>query len=134
MEAPREPFPWLRGLAGAIVGGVLGCLVFVGLYRFGLYGFALPGAGLGLGAAMAARHSGRWFRILCGVAGALVALLAEWQVAPFVADGSLGYFVAHLHQLRGIGLAGIALSGLAAYWLSEGQYATAAPPPPREQG
>ena len=48
-NAPRAN--WLLGLVGGVVGGAAGYGLFFPLYfKYGLYGIALPGAGIGLGA------------------------------------------------------------------------------------
>jgi heme O synthase-like polyprenyltransferase len=43
--------------------------------------------------------------------------LAEWQFAPFIKDGSFGYFVLHLHQLKPITLLMIAAGGFIGFWV-----------------
>ncbi len=46
----------LLGLAGAAVGGVLGFYIFGWMFERGWYGLMIPGAFLGLGCSMLARH------------------------------------------------------------------------------
>lgn len=134
MDSKATQVTWLLGLLGAAGGGVVGFVVFVWLGRQGYYVLALPGIGLGLGAGLMARRHARGLSMVCGVAGALLALVADWCVAPFVVDESFGYFCTHLHEVHSIGLLAIALSGVAAYWLSEGRAAPAPPPAQRPIG
>ena len=84
---------------GAIAGGALGAAVFWFLLRHGFYAVAFPGALVGIGAGMFAKRRSIPFAVACGVAALLVGLLAEWRIHQFIADDSLGYFFAHLHEL-----------------------------------
>jgi hypothetical protein len=89
-----------RGLCGALIGGAVGYLAFFWIARQGFYALVVPGALLGLVAGYFARHRSQTLGIICGVAGLLLGLVIQWQFAPFVRDGSLLYFVTHLHHLR----------------------------------
>ena len=96
-------FPWVNlflGLIGAIVGAAVGYFA----YKWGLsQGFdaaVVPGALLGFGFALAARSPRLEFGILCAVLALLFSLYVEWSFWPFTKDGSFGYFLTHLHQLK----------------------------------
>lgn len=106
------------GLVGAAVGGALGFLLVGLLSRRGLYAVILPGALLGLGCNLLARHRSTARGLVCAVAGLILGVLAEWANWPFGADRSLRYFVAHLHRLdRGwAAYAMFALGAAFAYW------------------
>ncbi|MCB1061758.1 MAG: hypothetical protein KDN20_02415 [Verrucomicrobiae bacterium] len=104
-------------LGGALLGGVVGYLVFSWLVRnSGAYGFAIPGVLVGLGASFY-RGAPTWATILCGVIGLGFGVFSIWKMAPFIADGSFGYFVSHLHHLPTIQLILLSLGTGVAFWL-----------------
>ena len=86
-------------LLGAVIGGLLGYVVFIVLARRDFHGLALPGGVLGLGEGIFKRRL-MAVPIVCGFLALVLGLFAEWWFASFAADGSLGYFVTHIHQLR----------------------------------
>jgi hypothetical protein len=73
----------LLGLAGAAAGGVLGFYTFGWLVGHGFYGLMIPGAFLGFGCSVLARHSSVARGVVCGVAALALALFAEWRFLPF---------------------------------------------------
>ena len=101
-----------------MAGAVVGYFLFVWILRQGFYALILPPALMGLGAGLAAKVRSQPFSIGCAIAGLLLALFCEWKGAPFVADDSLGYFVAHLHQLRPVTLIMVALGAYFSYRFS----------------
>lgn len=88
-------------LLGAAMGGALGYLLFFWLAGQGLYGLALPGGLLGLGAGIFKTRS-KTVPVVCGLAALVLGLFTEWHYEPFVADGSLSYFLSHLYQLQAV--------------------------------
>ncbi len=106
------------GAAGAALGGLAGYFLFMWIVRQGFYALILPPALLGVGAGLCARERSMPLSVICAVAGVALALFCEWKWAPFSADHSLGYFIAHLHQLRPITLIMVALGGFFAFRLS----------------
>ena len=118
-------FVLLRGIAGAVVGGLIGYLLFRWLLTKGFYAMVMPGALLGLGAGLAARGRSQALGVVCAVAALGLTIFAEWSRpgGPFQADASFVYFVTHLHQLDGasVKLVMIALGALCAYWLGQGR-------------
>jgi hypothetical protein len=121
--SPRHGYVLLRGLAGGLVGAVAGYFLFHYLARRGIFGYAIPGAAIGLFAGLAARGQSKTLGIVCAIAAVLLAIFCEWSHAPFKADGSLSYFVLHLHQLDSLGVKAIvtALGAACAYWLGQGR-------------
>jgi len=109
----------LLGAAGAAAGGAAGYWLFFWITRQGLYALVLPGAGLGAGCGLLARHTSVPRGVVCGLAALLLGFYAEWKWAPFVADGSLAYFAGHLGALKPITLVMIALGGLSGYWFGK---------------
>ncbi len=100
---------------GGIVGGLVGYLGFLWIARQGFYALMLPGGLLGVGASLFPNRS-MTLCVACGVSALVLGLLAEWQFAPFVHDGSMGYFVTHIHQLRPITLIMIAAGAFIGFW------------------
>lgn len=111
----------LRGLGGAIVGGVLGYFLFRWLLTQGMYGIMIPGVGLGLAAGLAARGKSQTLGILCGVAALVLLVVSEWSVFPFAKDDSLSFFLTHLHHKQPITLIMIGLGAAFAYWFGTGR-------------
>lgn len=119
--APNQTHILLRGLAGAVAGGIAGYFVFVLLLKNGLYSSLIPGALLGLGAGWAARGRSAVLGIVCAVATAPLTVIGEWSVMPFIKDKSLAFFVSHLHELPPLHLLMMALGIAAAWWFGQGR-------------
>jgi hypothetical protein len=121
--SPRPVYVLLRGIAGGLVGAVAGYFLFRYLASRGMLGYAIPGASIGLFAGLAARGQSRTLGAICAIAAVLMAIYCEWASAPFAADGSLSFFVVHLHRLPGLKIKAIitALGAACAYWLGQGR-------------
>ena len=78
------------------------------------YALALPGALVGLGAA-AFKPSSKTLCIATGVLALAAGLFTEWSTAPFLADGSLLYFLGHVHELRPMTMIMIAIGVVAGF-------------------
>jgi hypothetical protein len=102
----------LLALAGAVAGGVLGYYAFIWISRQGFYALILPGALVGLGAALA-RNRRVWVAVVCGLLALLAGIIADWKITiPPPDDDSLRYYVLHLHQQPPITLIMIVIGGL----------------------
>ncbi|NJN05748.1 MAG: hypothetical protein HC814_04365 [Rhodobacteraceae bacterium] len=55
--------------------------------------------------------------IITGIAALVLGVLAEWRLAPFKTDSSLGYFLSHLHQLRPLTLIMIGIGAYVCFWM-----------------
>jgi hypothetical protein len=121
--ASNQIFVILRGIAGAIAGGVVGYFLFDFLLGFRIYGLMIPAALLGLGAGLAARGKSQMLGILCAIAGVALMIVAEWLRAPMVDDKSLVYFVTHLHQMDNpvTKFLMLTLGTAAAWWFGQGR-------------
>ena len=75
---------------------------------------------MGLGCGLLAKRSSMALAVVCGVLAVVVGVFCEWRFAPFVADGSLGFFLAHLHQLRPITFIMLVLGGVFGFWFALG--------------
>lgn len=113
-----KPIAVLRGIAGAAVGAAAGYVIFRWLVSQGFYALVLPGALLGLGYGRGAGQAPPAARGACASAAVCLGLFLEWNSFPFIADGSFGYFLAHVHELRPWTLIMLVLGAVCAYWLS----------------
>jgi len=111
----------IRGVVGGVVGGFVGYQIFHWLLRQGYYGLLFPGTLLGLGCGGVCGRKIIPLGIVCAMCAVVLGLYSEWSVAPFVADRGLGYFAAHVQDLRPFTLAMIALGGVMAFWLGQGR-------------
>jgi hypothetical protein len=109
----------LLGLVGAIIGGVLGFYTFHWLLGHGFYGLAIPGAFLGVGCGLLARHKSIARGILCGIAALILSLYSEWTYLRFAVDNSFSYMVAHFMQKDTVTLIMVALGTLIAFWVGK---------------
>ena len=107
------------GLVGGAVGGIVGFYLFGWIVRQGFYALIIPGAALGFGCAMLARHASTARGVVCGLAGAALGLLAEATYFPFRVDSQLSYFFAHLGELRPMTWILVAVGGLIAFWVGK---------------
>lgn len=117
----RDIIGSLCGLAGGIVGAVLGYFVFHWIAGQGFYALAIPGTMLGLGWGLAARHRSYLDATICGILALGIGIFSEWKFAPFIADNSFGFFLKHLHQLKPITWIMIGIGVVAAVWLGAGR-------------
>lgn len=98
-RSDRKPRVFLGAVAAAMGGGA-GSLLFFWMVRQGLYALILPPSLLGLAAGSVVGGRSQPFAIACGIAGLALGIFCEWKFAPFVADGSLSYFLMNLHKLK----------------------------------
>jgi hypothetical protein len=103
-------------LVGAAIGGALGYFLFFWLAGHGFYGMIIPGGLLGIGAGIFKSRS-ITIAVICGFAALALGLFTEWRFAPFVADDSLGYFLAHFYQLNPTTLVMIAVGAAICFWV-----------------
>ena len=98
-ESNRKPRIAL-GLIAAAIAGCIGYFAFFWITSQGFYAIILPPALLGLAAGYAVGARSQPFAIACGAAGLALGIFTEWKFAPFKADGSLVYFVTHVHETK----------------------------------
>jgi len=104
---------------GALAGGVLGYYTFGWIYHHGFYGMMILGALLGLGCGLMAPGPSQLRGILCAIVGLALGFFTEWSYRPFVADGSLGYFLQNISSLNPMALGMIPAGAFFAYWLGK---------------
>ena len=103
-------------LLGAVIGGLIGYVVFRWLLGQGVSGLMLPGGLLGMGAGVF-RTNTKAVAVVCGVMALLLGLIAEWSSSPFIADGSFGYFIVHVRELQPATLIMIAIGAAIGFWI-----------------
>jgi hypothetical protein len=109
------------GLLGAIAGGCVGYFAYSWIASQGFYALVLPPALLGLGAGFCARQRSTILAVICAVAGLALGVFTEWRHAPFVADRSFSFFIAHIHALRPVTLIMLALGVYFSYRFALGR-------------
>ncbi len=114
---PRYVVSHLLGFVGAVVGGALGFYIFGWLARHSFYGLMIPGALLGGGCGLLARHPSQARGVVCGVAAALFSLFTEWWYFPFAADTSATFFVEHATSLSPVTWLMVVVGAFIAFWL-----------------
>ncbi|NND98344.1 MAG: hypothetical protein HKN47_13565 [Pirellulaceae bacterium] len=122
MRENTWPVNFALGIVGMTIGGVVGYYVFDFAMDQGFYALAVPGTLLGLGCGLFSRIHSRALGVICAVAALLLSIFIEWQLAPFIADDSFGYFVTHLHQCRTMTLIMIAIGTAAGFWFGMGRH------------
>ena len=103
-------------LLGALIGGLPGYVVFKWLLGQGFYGLMLPGGLLGMGAGFFKTNT-KAVAVVCGFMALLLGLVAEWSSFPFKVDDSLGYFLAHVHELQPATMIMIAIGAAIGFWI-----------------
>jgi len=114
MTINRTPSDMLA-LTAAAAGAAVGYAGFWWLAGQGFYGLILPGGLTGIFAGLVV-HRSRSVAAAAGLAGLALGAITEFRYAPFLADGSLGYFIGHLADLRPITLITIVAGGVIAFW------------------
>ena len=107
------------GLVGAAIGGVVGFYVYFWILRQGFDALVLPGALIGFGCGLLARHASTPRGLACGLAALLLGFLCDRQslVNP---DPSVATYLAQTARLRPIVPIMIAVGALVAYWTGKG--------------
>ena len=112
---------FIRGLVGAVLGGVLGYYVYVWMLQRGFYALIVPGTLLGLGFGLFSRQKSILCGIACGLFGVALGIFSEWRFFPFIEDNGFLYFLTHLYQLPAATITLILLGGLFAFWFGIGR-------------
>jgi hypothetical protein len=105
----------LLGLGGAIAGGVLGFYTFRWLLGQGFYGLIIPGAFLGLGCSVLARHPSVVRGVFCGIAAFALSQFTDWYFT--LTDESFLDFLRNGKTLTPVTMLMSAVATLVAFWL-----------------
>jgi len=65
------------GVIGGIVGGIFGFVLFQWILSQGLYALVIPGASIGLGCSLLARHQSTPRGVVCAVAAVALGLYTD---------------------------------------------------------
>jgi len=82
----------------------------------GFYALILPGALLGLGCNVLARHRSLGRGLGCAVAAFVLTLHADWRYEQFPDDGSFSFFATNFYRLDTVTLVMLGLGTLFAFW------------------
>jgi hypothetical protein len=107
----------LLGLVGAALGGVLGFYTYCWIVSKGMVGGMIPGAFLGLGCSLLARHSSFARGVVCGVAGLVLGFFADWKT-----NVTTDTFLEYLQDVKNVNqviLLMILLGAAIAFWLGK---------------
>ena len=114
---PRYLVSNLLGLAGAVVGGVVGFYTYKWLANQGIYGKMIPGALLGLGCGLFARHRSIPRGVACGIAALALSLAVEWSY--FHSATTVTEFLTQVKDLGTVDLLMIGGATFIAFWLGK---------------
>ena len=110
----RRVFREVLAAAGAVGGGLLGVAAFAWMLRFNLYALILPGAMLGAGCGSLSATRSNIRGAICGAAGLLVGMFAEWRSFGRV-DETFGHYVLDIARQPPTTLLMLAVGGAAAF-------------------
>ncbi len=109
----------LLGLVGAAIGGVVGFYTFGWLENHGFYGLAIPGAFLGLGCGLLARHRSTPRGVFCAFAALGLSLFTEWKFHHFLEDTSFTFMLRHVQDLSPVTLLMMGIATIVAFWVGQ---------------
>ena len=112
---PRNLISNLLGLVGAIAGGVLGFYTFRWLLGQGFYGLIIPGAFLGLGCSVLARHPSLVRGVFCGAAAFVLSEFTDWYFT--VTNDSFVDFIRSGKTLYPVTMLMSGVATVVAFWL-----------------
>lgn len=112
---------YIRGIAGALIGAVVGYFAFSFVVGHGLYAMILPGACVGLACGYLSRVESKTLGIIAAIVGLAVSVLSEAHQFPFIKDKSLTYFITHIHEVLPMHLVMMALGTAFAFWFGRGR-------------
>jgi hypothetical protein len=104
------------GVIGGIMGGIFGSVLFFWIARQEVYAWVLPGAAVGLGCGLLARHKSVLRGFACAIAALALGLYTERMLEPLV-DDRFRYLVMHLYEKKPIALILIGLGAALAFYL-----------------
>jgi hypothetical protein len=114
---PQNLFSNLLGLVGAILGGVVGFYTFRWLLDHGFYGLIIPGAFLGLGCSLLARHPSTARGVCCGIAALALSVFTDWYFT--ITNESFTQFAQDGKNFSSVTLLMIGIGTLVAFWVGK---------------
>jgi hypothetical protein len=107
----------LLGLVGAALGGVAGFYVYRWILNQGFIGGMIPGAFLGLGCSLLARHPSIARGVVCGVAGLSLGFFTDWYTT--ITQQTFWEYLLDMKSINQVILLTIALGTFIAFWLGK---------------
>jgi hypothetical protein len=107
----------LLGLIGAALGGVAGFYTYRWVLSYNLIGGMIPGAFLGLGCSLLARHPSVARGVVCGVAGLLLGFFTDWYTN--LTQQTFWEYLLDMKSINRVILLTIAIGTLIAFWLGK---------------
>ena len=108
----------ILGLIGAAVGGVAGCYIYWWIFDQGFIGGMIPGAFVGLGCSLLARHISIVRGVACGVGGLFLGFYADWSTNKRPLPPFLDY-LKDVKNVNQVYLLMILLGAAIAFWLGK---------------
>ncbi len=107
----------LLGLVGAALGGVAGFYLYCWIVSRGLVGGMIPGAFLGLGCGLLARHPSYARGVVCGIAGLLLGFFADWYTN--LTTKTFWEYLQDLKSVNQVYLLMILFGAVIAFWIGK---------------
>jgi hypothetical protein len=105
------------GLVGAVVGGVAGFFTYRWVLSKGFVGGMIPGAFVGLGCSLLARHQSFVRGVICGVAGLGLGFFTDWYTND--TDDTFGVYLQNIKNINQVILLTIVIGTVIAFWLGK---------------
>ncbi len=113
----RNVISHLLGLVGAVLGGVAGFYTYRWVLSKGLVGGMIPGAFLGLGCSLLARHPSFARGVICGIAGLALGFFTDWYTN--LTDDTFWVYLQNFKSINQVYLLTIVLGAFIAFWLGK---------------
>jgi hypothetical protein len=107
----------ILGMVGAALGGVAGFYVYRWVLNHGFIGGMIPGAFLGLGCSLLARHPSMARGVVCGAAGLLLGFFTDWYTT--ITQETFLEYLLDMKSINKVILLTIALGMFIAFWLGK---------------
>ena|SRR5271165_5624980 len=107
----------LLGLVGAALGGVLGFYTYRWILGHGFVGGMIPGAFLGLGCSLLARHPSLGRGVVCGIAGLALGFFTDWYTND--TTDTFWMYLQNAKSINQVVLLTIVIGTFIAFWLGK---------------
>jgi hypothetical protein len=107
----------LLGVVGAALGGVAGFYLYCWIVSKGYIGGMIPGAFLGLGCSLLARHTSYPRGIVCGIAGLVLGCFADWYTN--ITTKTFWEYLQNVKSLNQVVILMILFGAVIAFWIGK---------------
>ena len=114
---PRYLISHLLGLVGALLGGAAGFYTYRWILSKGFIGGMIPGAFLGLGCSLLARHPSFARGVICGIAGLVLGFFTDWYTND--TDDTFWVYLQNVQSINQVVLLTIVIGTFIAFWLGK---------------